>query len=649
MAASLNALALQVPGAPGTAVSVAGGLIAMPPPPAGLPQLVGQAPSQGQANALAALLASSPQDAQAQAQAQAQAHAQAVAQAQAHAQAVAQAQGLAVQPMQALTPEQAQALAQAQAQAQAQVMTAQVAQGQGLPQAAPVPEPEPEQAANARAVQGRGSEPKDVRADIMDARGGQDGGRKDPRQLAKEKMLAEKAKREEIEKMRCHLHKKPKEKGCKFCAKYKELLDEFNDPGKKAAAAGGSSNGPTTGRRKLDRAISEEAEREGGPLPLVNAKTYGFSPLLQTHVIECAHFKSLLSLETFEQLLDETYQFANSIEPYMTGSGTLPSAMFCCLYRAFTLGLDEAQVRKLIDSQDSPFLRCCGFLYIRFGLAHSELWNWLGEYVLDDEEFIPNPDNGAKTTIGEYVQSLLAEEKYFNTVLPRLPMSVKRLLEEKLAPVAQYRKRTQANKRIIDDFRERGQRVEACSQGEWVQGSVIDMDDENPSRLKVRVRFDDNTEDAVHIGKVILANSGRHSRHRGYSDDGVDWSRSKGRSDKELVDELRSKARESAVCSSGKDYARKPVGYKAACALPREQGAASYRLMEEETFVPMNRGAKRRSPTPEREMPFGKRPSAEHQANMQKLFEKYSTTESSKGSRGGKYDDVDKIDTMRLG
>ncbi|OLQ01353.1 hypothetical protein AK812_SmicGene15907 [Symbiodinium microadriaticum] len=86
-------------------------------------------------------------------------------------------------------------------------------------------------------------------------------------------------------------------------------------------------------------------------------------------------------------------------------------------------------------------------------------------------------------------------------------------------------------------------------------------------------------------------------RSRSRSRDGVDWAREKGKTDKELVEEMRKADREKAVCSSGKEYARKPVGYKAACALPREQGAASHRLMEEETFVPMKQ-VRRRSPSP---------------------------------------------------
>jgi pre-mRNA-splicing factor 38B len=304
-----------------------------------------------------------------------------------------------------------------------------------------------------------------------------------------------------------------------------------------------------------------------------------------------------------------------------------------------------------------------GFLFIRFGMNHDILWSWLGEYVLDDEEFKPSPDSEWRTTVGEYVEGLLSQDKYYSTVVPRLPMSTKRNLEAKLAPVAQCRKRTRANKGILDIYAEEGTKVEAIranSNGEWDRATVVELVHDNPSRLKVMLRFEDNTEEMVHLGKVILKDSrvppGRtmhrrsRSRGRGRSrsrSPNVDWTRHKGRTDAELIDELRSKDREKAVCSSGKDYARKPLGYKAACALPREQGAASYRLMEEETFVPMSRQKRARSPSPESQV-SRKAPSAEHQANMQRLFEKYGNTRGPEATARSD-DGIDRPDVMRLG
>merc|ERR1712113_1220874 len=97
----------------------------------------------------------------------------------------------------------------------------------------------------------------------------------------------------------------------------------------------------------------------------------------------------------------------------------------------------------------------------------------------------------------------------------------------------------------------------------------------------------------------------------------IDWAREKGRSDAALVDDMRSRDRDKAV-ASGKDYARKPMGVKQACALPREQGAASHRLMEEETYV-SDRFARKTVALPFVDPADSQAPkrSAEQQARMQ--------------------------------
>lgn len=465
--------------------------------------------------------------------------------------------------------------------------------------------------------------------------------------LKKEQQLKHQAiQKEEASKKKCHLHSKINKK-CKFCQRYEEFVKGQTTGAEEASQ---TKKGPRAS--SLDSLIDSH-----GTLELFSSKTFGFSPLLQTHIVESAHLKALITLETFDQLVDELYQFADNIEPYMTNSSTTPSAIFCCLYRLFTMGIDGRQLKRLIDNTDNPYVRCAGFLFIRFGLAPDKLWQWLGEYVLDDEELRPAKDSEWFTTIGEFVEGLLSQDKYYSTVLPRLPMSTKRQLEAKLAPIIQYRKRTKANLDLLDVYRLEHVKIEAISHGDWISGTTLELVDEHPSRLKVRVRLEDSTEEIIHIGKVILtdkrysnyAGDSKNKRDRSRSRDRTDWARDKGRTDKELVDELRNKDREKAVCSSGKEYARKPVGYKAACALPREQGTASTRLMEEETFVPMKQ-LRRRSPSPAtREQEFRKAPSAEHQARMQALFEKYGMGKTDQGQGSSGYRDVDRADVMRLG
>mmetsp|Transcript_88441 Transcript_88441/g.286397 ORF Transcript_88441/g.286397 Transcript_88441/m.286397 type:complete len:639 (-) Transcript_88441:62-1978(-) len=453
-----------------------------------------------------------------------------------------------------------------------------------------------------------------------------------------QKMKEAKAQKEleaqqQAERLRCHLHKRPKD-SCKFCRKWQDFVNKGKED--KAALREQLLSGAAAGACARASALEKESTSRR-LLELANPKTFGLPPLLQSHIIESQHFKSLMSVDFFEQIVDEIWQFSDSVEPYMQNSSTVPSALFCCLYRLLTMGLDGRQLRRLIDSSESPFIRCVGFLFVRFALEPGQFWAWLGEYVLDDEEFKPTKDTEWVTTVGEYVEGLLSQDRYYSIIFPRVPMSTKRQLEAKLAQVPQYRKRTQANQRLLDVYRQRDVRIEACPDDSmWVSGFVIQLDESASTRLKVRVRLDGGREALVHIGKIILSDhrfstaNGFHralaTTHRQRSrsrSPQVDWARQKGKSQAELISEQRSRDRERAVCASGKEYARKPVGFKVACALPREMGAASHRLMEDETFVPIRRESRRRSPSPVQQDARKVHHSAEHQAQMQQLFEKY--------------------------
>merc|ERR1719382_1239785 len=114
----------------------------------------------------------------------------------------------------------------------------------------------------------------------------------------------------------------------------------------------------------------------------------------------------------------------------------------------------------------------------------------------------------------------------------------------------------------------------------------------------VRVRHEDGHEETHHLGKVILRDDRRpgaqpaprkRSRSRSRSPrraHSPDWTRHRGKTQDEMVQELRARQRERAVCSTGKDYARKPIGFMSGLALRRDVGVASTRLREEETYAP---------------------------------------------------------------
>ena len=56
---------------------------------------------------------------------------------------------------------------------------------------------------------------------------------------------------------------------------------------------------------------------------------------------------------------------------------------------------------------DSPYIRCIGFLYLRYAVEPSSLWKWFEPYLYDEESVQVTPS--LSKTLGEYVRDLLTE------------------------------------------------------------------------------------------------------------------------------------------------------------------------------------------------------------------------------------------------
>lgn len=402
--------------------------------------------------------------------------------------------------------------------------------------------------------------------------------------------------------------------------------------------------------------ISAAAVPSDGPIEIANRKTYGLPSTVQAHVLDSRYYETaMLSSGNLAEILEEARKYVKSVEPYMPDSVIMPSPFLCIVYRLFTLGLTGHQMKRLLDNTESPFIRCLGFVYLRFALHNEQLWGWLGEYVTDDEEFQTSATGGAWTTIGDFVEALLIKEKYFNTLLPRISGGVRRQLEEKLAPVAIYRKRMRANRGLLDIYRRPGTQVEVCIDTTWYEARTVDVE-EHPSRPKVvaNIKGGDGFEQAVHLGMVILAQELPRGfelpRERSRSRSRTDWTRIKGKTNIELVEELRQGRREMAVCTSGKDYGRRPSTFDKGLAMAREgQGVAARRLLEEETFIKARLG---RANSPDRPSGAGAsrpEPSEEHKERMRKLFEKYGNVQGKKDNKQANNLHFEGPDVMRLG
>ena len=125
----------------------------------------------------------------------------------------------------------------------------------------------------------------------------------------------------------------------------------------------------------------------------------------------------------------------------------------------------------MLDHVDSPYIRCVGFLYMRYAADPATLWSWFQPYLYDTEQ-VQICQGKAETTIGVYVQMLLNDLDYYGTRLPRPPVTIERQFKVKLLQaerVEERAKRHFANVAAMEYFQKTGARVQA-----------LYGDDENP-------------------------------------------------------------------------------------------------------------------------------------------------------------------------
>lgn len=181
----------------------------------------------------------------------------------------------------------------------------------------------------------------------------------------------------------------------------------------------------------------------------------------------------------------------------------------------------------MLDHVDSPYIRCVGFLYLRYAADPSTLWSWFEPYLYD-EESVQIRQGKAEITVGQYVRMLLENQEYHGTRLPRLPLVLERQFKVKLLQAERVEERAklhEQNKAAMEYFQKLGSRIQALYGDEenpvtWYDAVVdraILRDSESGellTRPKFQVTFPEygNTE-IVSLGEVDLP--GTHAAGEG--------------------------------------------------------------------------------------------------------------------------------------
>lgn len=73
--------------------------------------------------------------------------------------------------------------------------------------------------------------------------------------------------------------------------------------------------------------------------------------------------------------------------------------------------------------------------------------------MMDDQEFVPTPSTEETITIGEFVERLLSDIRYYGTILPRIPAQIDQEIQKRILLIPEKRARRKENLAQIQDFK----------------------------------------------------------------------------------------------------------------------------------------------------------------------------------------------------
>lgn len=471
---------------------------------------------------------------------------------------------------------------------------------------------------------------------------------------------------------KCHLHKKAN-KACKYCKAYQT----FQEDRKKVI------------EEKKNEALQQlkESSRPGyggsgavdlnAKVPLPNLSTY--PAFLKERINNTRFFRNELELADVDVLeVKEMLERCDSCEPEAKQLNSLEaSSFFSLIYRLLTCKkkpVTEGQLRGLMQDR-SCFVRSAGALFVRMAVQPERYWELLGDYLMDEEEFVPWPTRGGEwISFGNFVEQLLAKDTYCDFKLPRIQAALKKQVAERLTRYEQFRRRYQANKAVLDRFEDLdgGVPVEICrADGNWVRAVTCGpVDDEHWGRkcLAVPVRLVEEggpgrggLEEFVSLGMVICPSSSEETpesfaprwipaQQQGYGtpafpSSALDLTRSRGRSSEELLDEFRQVQKEAAVLSVGNSGYNGNWHATARATGEKKRkwqgGAGAGDDWEEDSDEELTAAARES---------MARRKTEEERAKMAAIMEKYCSTATAASAKArGNDAEVDRAETMRLG
>ena len=196
---------------------------------------------------------------------------------------------------------------------------------------------------------------------------------------------------------------------------------------------------------------NEDPSARSNVLPMHGSSSnYNMNTLLHSNILESEYFRALYQLKTYHEVIDEIYRSVQHVEAWQVGTSRIPSTCFCLLLKFMLMKLTFKQMKGILETEDCPYVRAVGLLYLRYTCPPKDLWKWYEPFLEDGEEINPSADPSISMTIGEYCIKLLTEMQYYGTTLPRIPVPIERKMKVMLLLLDEKKRRRRTNQRSQD-------------------------------------------------------------------------------------------------------------------------------------------------------------------------------------------------------
>ena len=268
----------------------------------------------------------------------------------------------------------------------------------------------------------------------------------------------------------------------------------------------------TEGGVAVSKKTKEQVQVGSEDLPVTANERFNFSATLHFAVTRSKYFKSLETIVSFEDLVEELINNVPHGGLFQNDSRTEPSNFSCLVHRLFVMNITIEKAKFLLNQYDSPYIRLAAALYLRMGLEFGDLWEWLEPVLADYELLYIDSEAKKQVSLGSVVEEMLTSNVYDSMHLPRIPMNTMKKFaslisgENDKEGYSEVRERAERNERIRD-LHVVGSKVDArySKDGLFYSGTIIELCDYD----QLLVAFDDsNVREKRGLGFIELRLSG---------------------------------------------------------------------------------------------------------------------------------------------